>query len=442
MKKRTSILIMIIMTILLLGLILSFIPIRLSPTVIFSTSQVSSVRTCPLDTHTFVIAYAFKAVPNSDLNFQIYDTGGTQILAETDVDIMTGYLDYTSVGVSAFNSTTFVIGWYDKAEGDATFTVYNKAGLLLSGPTDADTNVGSDCFSVQVSCFNSTHFVIGWYDFTDKDATFAIYTSSSTLVAGPIDADNNVGYCNSVSVSTFNSTTFVIGWYDYTDYDATFAIYNSAGTLLAGPIDVDTDVGYTKNVSVSTLNSTHFVIGWFDLTDEDATFAVYDSAGTLKAGPIDADTDVSTSYSVQVSCLNSTYFIISWRDDSDYDLSFAIYDSSGTNHVALTDIETWATSSNLPHKYHSPCSQESATGIGIYNDCWIIAYANTTSQAIWKAYKSDGTTWHACMHDKPIRSYSKDKFEEIAETFRSSDYLSAHFIHMTAKIVSSKHSFS
>lgn len=349
----------------------------------------TSVHTCPLDETTFVLAYHDE--DNDDFSFQIWDTNGTQILAETDIDTTSGgSIYYTSIGVSAFNSTTFVIGWHDNAEEDTTFAVYNITGALLSGPTDADTFTSSS-YCVQVSCLNSTHFVIAWFDLEGGYIYFSVYTSSSILATGPIslgDADGSF----SVSISAFNSTTFVIGYYNDTDYDATFTVYNSAGVLLAGPIDADTDINYSLSVSVSTLNSTYFVIGWYDCTDQDATFAVYDSGGNLKTGPTDADTTVGYSRSVQVSALNSTAFVISWYDQIDFDLSFATYLTDGT-FIASNDVESWSTVENTPFKYQSPCSKETSNNITIYNGNWIIAYANATTLPVWKAYKSDGTTW-------------------------------------------------
>jgi hypothetical protein len=365
--------------------------IIIDPTVVFSTVSITSVHTCPLDERTFVIAYHDEN--NDDFSFQIWDTNGTQVLAETDVDTTSGgTISYTSIGVSAFNSTTFVIGWYDKTDGDATFAVYNKTGSLLSGPTDASTVVGSS-YSVQVVCLNFTTFIVGWFDRYIGNITFAVYDSAGTLKAGPINVDAVGSASYSVSVSAFNSTTFVIGWYDFTDWDVTFAVYNSAGTLKAGPTDADTDVVYSYSVSVSCFNSTYFVIGWFDNQDGDATFAVYDSSGNLKTGPTDADTTAGSSSSVQVAALNSTAFVISWYDAVDFDLSFATYLSDGTAIASATDIESWPTAANAPFKYQSPCSQETGTGIQLYNDNWIIAYANTTTQAIWRAYKPDGTEW-------------------------------------------------
>jgi hypothetical protein len=364
----------------------------------FSAVNVTSVHTCPLDTHTFAVAYSDDT--NDDFSFQVWDTNGTQVLAETDVDSTSGGgMLYTSIGISAFNSSVFALGWYDRTDYDATFAVYNTAGTLLSGPTDADTDIGVTSFSVQVSCFNSTHFVIAWIDSTEADATFAVYDSSSNLVAGPTDVDTGVSASFSVSVSALNSTVFVIGWNDYLTQDATFAVYNSAGTKLAGPTDADTDTGSANSVSVSAFDSATFVIAWFDGTDQDATFTIYNSAGTNLTLPIDVDAAVGTdSYSVQVAALNSTVFAVSWYDSVDFDLTFATYMYvASINNVTVvtvnTDIEGWPTSSNLPFLYQSPCSQETGTGIKIYSDNWVIAYANTTTQSIWRAFMPNGTAW-------------------------------------------------
>lgn len=383
------------------------------PTGIFSTIRLTSVHTCPLDNRTFVIAYHDD--DNDDVSFQIYDTNGTQVLAEVDVDDASGGMfEYTSIGVSALSSTTFVIGWADRGEQDATFAVYNIAGTLLYGPTDADTTAGSS-MSVQVSCFNSTFFVIGWYDRTALTAQFAIYeASNATVKVGPIDAATTLSTSYSVSVSTFNSTTFVVGWFDNTAKDATFAIYNSAGVNLTLPVDADDDVGTCRSVSVSTLNSTHFVMGWFDATDQDATFAIYDSIGTLKTGPTDADTAVGTqSLAVQVAALNSTAFVISWYDYVDFDLTFATYLSDNTTIASATDIESWPTAANAPFMYQSPCSQETANNIGIYEDNWIIAYSNTTTQAICKTFYPNGTVWNGYV---PYPDLSSPTYSDVGLT--------------------------
>jgi hypothetical protein len=256
--------------------------------------------------------------------------------------------------------------------------------------------------------------VIGWYDSDEYDTTFAVYEAgNATAKTGPIDADTNSGtYSYSVSVSAFNSTVFVVGWYDSAEGDATFAVYDSNGTQIGAAVDVDDAVSASYSVSVSALNSTHFVIGWFDRVDEDATFAVYTSAGALVTGPTDADTAAGTGCnSVQVSALNSTAFAMSWYDYVDYDLSFATYLSNGTAVAALTDIESWPTAANAPFTFQSPCSQESGTGIRLYGDNWVIAYANTTTKAIWKAFTPTGAAWDGTI---PIPDVTKPTYSGVS----------------------------
>ena len=251
--------------------------------------------------------------------------------------------------------------------------------------------------SVHVCPLDADTFVVAYSDDTNNDISFQVWDMDGTLVLAETDADTDIGYtsCTSVGVSALDATHFVIGWYDGTDTDATFAVYDTAGLLHTGPTDADTDVGGGSSVSVSALNATQFVIGWYDGPDYDATFAVYDTSSNLITGPTDADTDVGASYSisVQVSALSSTSFAISWHDAVDFDLTFATYYSNGTAIAAPTDVESWPTAVNNPFWYQSPSSQECATGIGLADDRFVVAYANTTTQAIWKTYNADGTAW-------------------------------------------------
>lgn len=393
-------------------------------TTAFSSVNVTGVHTCPLDTHTFVVAYSDDT--NDDFSFQIWDTNGTQVLAETDVDETSGgAMGYTTVGVSALTSTTFVVGWLDKASTNVVFAVYDTSGACVSGPTIAGSNVGTLSYSVQVSCFNSTHFVIAWFNYTAKTVAFTVYNSTGTVISGPTNATTGIsnGYC--VSVSAFNSTHFVIGWYDLTARDATFSVYDSSSNLIAGPTDADTNAGLSAvSVSVAALNSTYFVIGWYNLTGSAAAFAVYDSAGALKTGPTVAGGAGPSSMSVQVAALNSTAFVISWYDNTEFDLSFATYLSDGTAVAALTDVESWPTAANTPFKYQSPCSQETGTSIKLYSDNWVIAYANTTTEAIWRAFYPNGTSWDGTI---PSEEETLNSYGSVTPSFTASSSKASTF---------------
>jgi len=361
-------------------------PVVIDPTVIFSTSLITSVKTAPLSKNTFVIAYCDDI--NDDISFQVYYANGTQLLAETDADTTAGNCAEVSVSVSAFNSTHFVIGWADQIDNDATFAVYNTTGTAVVAATDVDTTASTQ--GVSVSAFDSTHFVFGWSDQIDQDASFSTYYSNGTLIA-TADVDTTQ-QGTEVSVSTFNSTHFVIGWFDYFDGQVSFAIGNYTGVVVSQQ-NVESP-GTGSFISVSTFNSTAFVISWWNKDAQDASFRTYYSNGTAISAIVDADAAIGTAdVTVQAAALNSTHFVISWYDSADYDLTYAIYNSAGTVNVTATDIEAWPTGVNAPFAFHAVASQESGTAIGFCGDNWIMSYANTTTQAIWKSYTPSGTTW-------------------------------------------------
>ncbi len=361
---------------------------NLDPIVKFTSADVDAVTVTPITSNIFVVAYCDYT--NGDTSFQVFNANGSVVTAEKDVDTSTANCGFKSVGVSALNSTAFVIGWYDEGDFDATFAVYTINGDVLTAATDADTDIDYS-HAVSVSAFNSTAFVIGWFDNTDGDATFRTYYASGTAISAEIDADTDVSASYSVDVSAFNSTAFVIGWYDYTDDDATFAVYTINGDVLTAATDADTDVSASESVSVSAFNSTAFVIGWYDYTDDDATFRTYYASGTAISAEIDADTDAGTYSSVSVSALNSTAFVIGWFDEASADATFRTYRVNQTGVTSEISSETDA--ATTARRYEAVASEATATGIGLCDDNFVMAYVTSTSMANWTTYKPDGTIW-------------------------------------------------
>jgi hypothetical protein len=366
-------------------------PVYIDPTITFTTEQVESISVTPLSNNTLVVAWCDEV--SDDVTFKVYYTNGTNLTAPIDVDdsITRCYSD-NQVSISAFDSTTFVIGWYDGTDSDVSFRIYQSNGTNMTNIIDADTDAGLGATSVSVSTFNSTAFVISWFDETDDDVSFATYWSNGTNMTNIIDTDTNAGNAaRAVSVSAFNSTAFIIGWCDLSLKYVSFATYWSNGTNMTGindnAIDADTDAGTSRDVSVSAFNSTTFVIGWYDGTDADASFRIYQSNGTNMTGIIDADITQGTGKSVSVSAQNSSNFVISWFDQPDADASFAVYNSAGTNLVAQTDSSTTALN------YQAVASYSASTGIGFCNQNFVHAYAVSTSVANFTSYYSNGTVW-------------------------------------------------
>ncbi|MCD4679588.1 MAG: hypothetical protein K8S00_04305 [Bacteroidales bacterium] len=351
----------------------------------FSEHTTPCLSVCQLDGNTIVVGWFDSLL--EDITFAIYNTNGTLITGPIDADTNVGMNAHVSA--TALNSTHFVLAWYDYGlVDDVTFAIYDVGGNLITGPIDAADDVGNFNSDVYVSAFNDTHFVFGWGDGSDQDVTFSVYDTSGNLITGPIDADTTSGYYGGVSVSALNSTHFVFGWFDDAENDATFSVYDVSGNLITGPIDADEDMG-NGVVSVSALNETYFIISWFDNTDDDATFSIYDVSGNLITGPIDADTDVGTSYSVSASALNQSHFVISWADDVDGDITFSIYDVGGNLITGPIDADDDVGTSSVV----SVSSYETATGIELSDDKFVIAYEKNDASGEFLVFNVDGSVY-------------------------------------------------
>jgi hypothetical protein len=356
----------------------------------FTTQQVESLSVTPLNSDKFVVAWCDEA--SKTINFKIYSTTGQVLVDTVTADTSSGITnacDYNSVSVSALNSTHFVIAWFDAAEADATFAVYDSSGALKIGPIDEDTDVGASGFSVSVSAFNSTHIVIGYYDYTDQDATFSTWNlATQTRVAGPIDVDTAVGTDGwGVSVAALDSNNFAFGFIDGADNDATFAIYTITGTAVKTATDEDTNIAASTSVSVVALNSTHWVFAYHDAADADVTFSIYNSAGTRVAGPVDEDTDVGTGGFVSAFGINSTHWGMVYYDAVDYNHTFSIYNQN-TRVVGPIDI------SYSTLKWVAGASYLNSINLGVCNQNWIFAEAYATNDARLFGYTSSGTQWN------------------------------------------------
>jgi len=360
----------------------------------FTTQQVESLSSTPLGQDKIVLAWCDEA--SKSINFKIYSTYGQVLVDTVTVDSspgVTNACDYNSVSVAALNTTHFVIAWFDAAEQDATFAVYDYLGNLRLGPIDEDTNVGTNSWGVSVSAFNSTHIVIGYYDYVDQDATFSTWNLvTQTRVSGPIDVDTAVSTDSyNVFVATLNSTHFVFFYYDAgaTD-DATFAVYTITGTAVVAATDEDANIGNSYSLSLTVLNSSYFVVAYYDAADQDITFSIYNTAGTRVVGPIDEDINVGASGAfVSVAALNSTHFVIAYYDTVDGQHTFSIY-RWNTRVVGPIDVSNVAAGL----KWVSVTSYQAGINLGLCNQNWIFAEVNATNNARFFTYTPSGSYWN------------------------------------------------
>ncbi len=350
----------------------------------FSITDARPVALAPLTTNKFALAWCDKSV--NDIIFKIYDTNGTNITGDITVDNSVYDCALNQLSVSAFNSTSFVVGYADNDAEDAMFAIYDSAGNQLVAPISADTAISYNSV-VAVSAFNSTAFAIGWWDKADGDSTFAIYDSAGNQLVAPIDADTNVVASQSVSISAFNSTSFVFSWYNGSSID--LAIYDFAGNNLTNIINAVEPGTGSYTVTTSAFNSTAFVLGWQNFPQDDVAFKIYDSAGNNLTGDINAIDNLYGGYStVSVAALNSTAFAISWFNlPAD---TFAVYTSGGT---LLAGPINSTNNAITGYQYNAVASYSAATNIGFCSQNFIHAYDVNATGADWASYHSDGTAW-------------------------------------------------
>ncbi|MEM5828129.1 MAG: hypothetical protein QW197_01325 [Candidatus Aenigmatarchaeota archaeon] len=370
----------------------------IDPTITFTTEQVESLAVSPLDIDKFVIAWCDEV--SKSIKFKIYSTTGQVLVNDVVVDTSAGITnacDYYSVSVAALNNTHFAIAWFDAAEQDTTFAVYDYQGILRLGPIDEDIAVGTNSWGVSVSAFNSTHIVIGYYDYIDQDATFSTWNLvTRTRVYGPFDVDTGVATDSyNVHVAALNSTHFVFFYYDagLTD-DATFAVYTITGANVVTVTDEDTNVGNSYSLSLTVLNSSYFVLAYYDASVSSIIFSIRNSAGALVVGPITEATNVGTSGAfVSVAALNDTHFVIAYYDNVAKQHKFSIYNWN-TRVVGPISIS----SSNL--RWIAVTSRLAAVNISICNQNWIVAYVLSTTQSNFSTYTPYGTIWDGyCFRD-------------------------------------------
>lgn len=380
----------------------------------FSTANITSLAVTPIGEDSFAVAYCDDT--NDRIAFKVYRTNGTLITSETIVDSTAGACNYNSVSVSALDPNRFVIGWYDSGSSYASFAVYNKNGTVYTSRTDVDTTAGTSR-AVSVSAFNSTTFVFGWYDQVSSYASFRTYRDDGSAYSSIVNVDTTAGTSYAVSVSAINQTAFVFGYYDQPASDMTFRTYTSLGTAISRVTDVDTGAGASsRGISVSAINSSAFVILWYDQTSGYIRFRRYTVGGTIIGSGATPDTAVGTgadAVMVSTAAINNSEFAISWYDSTtDTGIAARTYDAS----AAAISGEISVQPASL--RYNAIAGYSIATDIGFCNGNFIVAFVNTSSQAVFKAYQRNGSDWSGVCPDvlSPVVNLSYPGNSSIVES--------------------------
>ena len=186
----------------------------------------------------FWIAYFDDGL--NDIFYAKYIFDGTVAISPTTIaGQMDNEGDADNVAVATLNESDVVIAWNDDVGNQISFVVIPKF------TTKVDIEGITNSQQVSASAFNETSFVIGYYQQGDDDLAYATFNYPSTAISGISKNDFAVGISSgavSEDITIINSTAFVQAWYDDIDGDSTFRVNGITGANITDPIDADQTV--------------------------------------------------------------------------------------------------------------------------------------------------------------------------------------------------------
>jgi hypothetical protein len=361
------------------------------PVVEFTNRDIVGISIAPTSKNTFAMAYATLG----NIHLKTYYTNGTLITDEVTVDVARDInSNYKDLEVIALSENDLAICYRRTSTNDACSVYYINGTLETSY-----FNVSSIAYKegMSISKLRQDEIVIGSYNGTS--IFFSIYYKNGTQEVGPIEVDSTAGSSSySVQVEAVNNSAIWITWIDYTDCDVSFAIYYKNGTIIKSITDIDTDIRYGARVDSQILSSNEIAILYRDNNGNNIQATIYYINGTKKESPfviqnITSDND----YVIGIGKLSSTTFATIWAtSDLISNASMAIHNSSGSVILSPTMIDN--------HEIYVTAISKTPylSNINLCDESYIIAYANSTSQAVWQTYNSTGGEWDGnCEEAEP-----------------------------------------
>ena len=196
----------------------------------------------------FVVAYANDAAAPDDVRFTILDNAGTTVVV-ADTQIATGAA-LLSVAVASLSGGGFVVAWQDTGN-DPHFRVYDSAGTAVSADTEIEAaTMDATQDAIDVVGLNDGGFVVAYADSTN--VKFARFNAAGTL-QGSITSVEAVT-ADAVSVSVMPSGDFVVAYTNSTT-SVKAAKFNPLGGVIDAPGVVEGVNSNTRGVAVACLQA-------------------------------------------------------------------------------------------------------------------------------------------------------------------------------------------
>ena len=374
----------------------------------YSTTGFRDIGIAAIDDESFVLAY-IDGVSNN-LAFSIMSTEGTVLQGPFTVDNGVGL--NSRVSVTMINANQFAIGWVRQTLQDDMRAIYDTSGNLIFGPSSGDAVIGAGFYDISVAQMGD-RFMYCYVDRAENDADLRMYLNDGAPAGTELNIDigmaPNQNLANIYDCAAINPTRGVAFWYDGGGgtpvNDATYSIRSETGASLFTDTDIDNNVGAGAQVAVTALNQDRFAMAWYDndQADQDITIAIRSVTNTPILAPFDIDTNAGTNPRVDIATIgdgtNNDKFVVVWYDQFTSVILAAIYDSSGSQIVSPFVVES-SPSTTLP--IIEAFGKDSAAGFSLCANTWVVAYTDSTDNAITKSYDSNGAVWDGiCPNNLP-----------------------------------------
>jgi hypothetical protein len=230
---------------------------------VFNQASTNYISVSALDSTHFVVGYMDNG--NSDYGTAIIGTISGSTISYGSEYVFNSATTY-EISISALDSTHFVVGYCDYGNsGYGTAIIGTISGSTISYSSEYVFN-SATTYEISISALDSTHFVVGYRDNGNSNYGTAIIgtISGSTISYGSEYVFNSATTYN-ISVSALDSTHFVVGYQDYSNsYYGTCIIGTISGSTISYGSEYVFNQASTSYISVSALDSTHFVVGYRD----------------------------------------------------------------------------------------------------------------------------------------------------------------------------------
>jgi hypothetical protein len=383
----------------LLVFVVTFLPNLASAATLFDSNRAADVDMAPLDNTTFVLAWISEGSGNN-ASFEVRDTNGTVIVDRIDID--TSGSAQSRISVAAINSTHFVLALYDPP--GLVFFIYERNGNQVLGRTTLNPNIGPNRIDVSAAELGD-RFVVCNANEDNNRAEFRILNNSGGInTTGVVDQnmDPNENRVNLVECAPISGKRWAYAWFDRQSRDVTIALLDETGSKL-DELDVDLDVGDSGRVALAGLRNNYSAFMFYDSATEDVVLAIYDATGdnfSPVLEPTDVDRDPGTDSKVSVAEVDvdgNSYIVASWWDQGASEIEAAVYASNGNRVTAPFTVD------DNPEPFYlvDVMSSNSRTGLSICNGTFIVAYTNSSGNAVFKRYRIDGSEWDGVCDTTP-----------------------------------------